>query len=100
MFQKYQYGRKFHLLTDHKPLLAILGPKSAMPTLAALCMQCWALTQLAYDYETEYRRSSDHANVDALSRLPCDSASTGGRGDCVSGFTPRQIASLCKGNCH
>ncbi len=82
-FNKYLYGRKFHLLTDHKPLLAILGPKSAIPTLAALRMQRWALTLLAYDYDIEYRRSSDHANVDALSRLPCDSTSTGGEEETV-----------------
>lgn len=89
-FHKYLYGRKFHLLTDHKPLLAILGPKSAIPTLAALRMQRWALTLLAYDYEIEYRRSADHANVDALSRLPCETPSTGGgRGECVSSLTPR-----------
>uniref|UniRef100_A0AAZ3NPL7 ribonuclease H n=1 Tax=Oncorhynchus tshawytscha TaxID=74940 RepID=A0AAZ3NPL7_ONCTS len=54
-FHKYLYGRKFQLLTDHKPLLAILGPKSAIPTLAALRMQRWALILLAYDYEIEYR---------------------------------------------
>ncbi|KAL0151789.1 hypothetical protein M9458_052940 [Cirrhinus mrigala] len=82
-FHKYLYGRKFHLLTDHKPLLAILGPKSAIPTLAALRMQRWALTSLAYDYDIEYRRSSDHANADALSRLPCDSTSTGGEEETV-----------------
>uniref|UniRef100_A0AAZ3QFN7 ribonuclease H n=1 Tax=Oncorhynchus tshawytscha TaxID=74940 RepID=A0AAZ3QFN7_ONCTS len=34
-FHKYLYRRKLQLLTDHKLLLAILGPKSAIPTLAA-----------------------------------------------------------------
>lgn len=38
-FHKYLYGRKFILTTDRKPLLAILGPKSAIPALAALRMQ-------------------------------------------------------------
>ncbi|XP_031760407.1 uncharacterized protein K02A2.6-like, partial [Xenopus tropicalis] len=70
-FHKYLYGRKFSLVTDHKPLLAILGPKSAIPTLAALRMQRWALLLLAYDYDIIYRRSQDHGNADALSRLPC-----------------------------
>lgn len=70
-FHKYLYGRKFVLLTDHKPLLTILGPKSAVPTLTALRMQRWALILLAYDYGIQYRRSSDHANTVALSRLPC-----------------------------
>lgn len=87
-FHKYLYGRKFVLLTDHKPLLTILGPKSAVPTLAALRMQRWALILLAYDYEILYRKSSDHANADALSRLPCkgdtDGSSEEGGVFCVS----------------
>ena len=37
-FHKYLYGRTFHLLTDHKPLVTILGPKTAVPTLAAARM--------------------------------------------------------------
>ena len=34
-FNQYLFGRTITLETDHKPLLTILGPKSAVPTLAA-----------------------------------------------------------------
>ena len=47
-----------------------LGPKVAVPTLAALRMQRWALLLQACSYKIEYRRSEDHGNADALSRLP------------------------------
>lgn len=73
-FHKYLYGRKFTLITDHKPLLAILGPKSAVPTVATLRLQHWALILMAYSYEIEYRKSSDHCNADAMSRLPLGEA--------------------------
>ena len=71
-FHKYLYGRTFHLLTDHKPLATILGPKTAVPSLAAARMQRWAVILQAYNYQVEYRSSAEHANADALSRLPCD----------------------------
>ena len=35
MFYNYLYGRKFTLVTDHKPLTSILGPKTGVPSLAA-----------------------------------------------------------------
>ena len=38
-FHQFLYGRKFTLITDHKPLLAILGPKTKLPTLAAARFQ-------------------------------------------------------------
>ena len=47
-FHQYLYGRKFLLVTDHKPLLSLLGPKSGIPTLAAARMQRWALKLSAY----------------------------------------------------
>ena len=38
-FHPYLYGRKFVLLTDHKPLVTLLGPKKAIPPLAAARLQ-------------------------------------------------------------
>ena len=71
-FHKYQYGRPFHLLIDHKALATILGPQIAVPTLAAARMQRWVVILRAYNCQVEYRSSAEHANADALSRLPCD----------------------------
>ena len=34
-FHQFLYGRKFILVTDHKPLLALFGPSKATPALAA-----------------------------------------------------------------
>ena len=73
-FHQYLYGRTFTLQTDHKPLMTILGPKTGIPTLAAAHMQRWALTLLAYSYNIEYRKASENANADAMSRLPVEVA--------------------------
>ena len=35
-------------------------------------MQRWAVTLQAYNYQVEYHSSAEHANADALSRLPSD----------------------------
>ena len=68
-FHSYLYGRRFTLLTDHQPLVTILGSKTGVPPLAAARMQRWSLILAAYQYEIEYRKSAEHANADALSRL-------------------------------
>ena len=68
-FHQYLYGRKFALVTDHKPLLSILGPKNAVPPLAAARFQRWAVLLSAYSYDVELRRTERHANADSLSRL-------------------------------
>ena len=68
-FHSYLYGRRFTLLTDHQPLVTILGPKTGVPPLAAARMQRWSLMLAAYQYAIEYRKSAEHAKADALSRL-------------------------------
>ena len=42
-FLQYLYGRRFTLVTDHRPLTAILGPKKGLPSLAAARLQRWAV---------------------------------------------------------
>ena len=69
-FHQYLYGCKFILVTDHKPLLTLLGPKKGIPSLAATRLQKWAVLLSAYMYDIEFRPTGEHSNVDALSRLP------------------------------
>ena len=69
-FHKYLYGKPFVLVTDHKPLTTLLGPKTSVPTLAASRMQRWAHVLSAYPYTIEYCPTAQHTNADALSRLP------------------------------
>ena len=69
-FHNYIYGRRFTLLTDHKPLTYILSPKQGIPPLAAARMQLWALILTGYNYDIQYRSTHAHANADGLSRLP------------------------------
>ena len=69
-FYQYIYGRHFSLVTDHKPLESLFNEKKATPPMAAARIQRWALTLAAYNYSIEYKPGPEHANADALSRLP------------------------------
>jgi len=69
-FYQYLYGRQFILVTDHKPLTTLFGPRNGTPLLAANRLARWALWLNQFDYSIEYRKTADHGNADALSRLP------------------------------
>ena len=68
-FHHYTYGRKIQVITDHKPLVAILkkGISSAPPRLARMLLRLQK-----YDIELEYTPGKQLKLADALSRIdPC-----------------------------
>lgn len=67
-FHQYLFGRRFPLLTDHKPVTYILGPKRGIPALVASHLQRWSVQLAAYTYDIEYRAPTYHGN--ALLCLP------------------------------
>ena len=67
---QYIYGRKFQLVTDHKPLTTISSLKTGLPTLAAARLQHWAIMLSDYQYDIEFWSMHKHGNADCLSRLP------------------------------
>lgn len=69
-FHKYLYGRKFTIVTDHKPLLYLFNELKAVPQISSPRIQRWAVTLRAYEYNIIYKPGKDHGNADALSRLP------------------------------
>ena len=64
------YGIGATLVTDHKPLVTMLGSRSPMPTLAAARLQHWALLLSGYQYKAEFHPTAHLGNTDCLSRLP------------------------------
>ena len=93
-FHAYLYGRKFTLVTDHKPLTTILGPKKGIPPIAAARLQRWALTLSAYSYDIRFRRTSEHGNADGLSRLPLHHVTATGHYTEPAIFNLQQLRSL------
>jgi len=66
----YIYGRHFTLVTDNRPIAAILSPNKATPPMVAARLQRWSSFLSGYDYTIEQRSTHKHANADFLSRFP------------------------------
>lgn len=62
----YISGRNCSLITDHKPLQTILGPKSGIPSITAARLQRWALTLSAYLHSLVYRQSNDNVEAEGF----------------------------------
>lgn len=69
-FHDYVFGRRFTLVTDHKPLCKILGETEPVPTLAAARLQRWAFILSSYDYELQHIAGDMNHSADCMSRLP------------------------------
>lgn len=73
-FRQFLAAREFTIITDHKPLLQILGPTNLIPVHTAARLQRWALILASFKYKLEYRSTKLHGNADFVSRLPLPGA--------------------------
>ena len=73
-FQRYLAKQHFILFTDHRPLLKIFGQNETTSTTTSARFQRWSLFLSSFDYEIGFKKSTENANDDALSRNPVDAA--------------------------
>lgn len=64
-FRPYLYGRKFKIVTDHKPLQWLFALKEPNSKLVR-----WRLKLEEFDFEIIYKKGKLNSNADALSRPP------------------------------
>jgi len=64
-FRPYLYGRKFTIVTDHKPLVWLHSIKDPSSRLWK-----WRTKLAEYEYDIQYKKGSLNNNADALSRNP------------------------------
>ena len=63
-FRPYLFGRKFKILTDHKPLQWVMNLKEPNSRLTR-----WKLKLAEYDFTVIYKKGKCNTNADALSRI-------------------------------
>lgn len=63
-FRPYLFGRKFKIITDHKPLQWLMNVKEPNSRLTR-----WRLKLSEYNYTVIYKKGKSNTNADALSRI-------------------------------
>jgi hypothetical protein len=63
-FRPYLYGRRFKVVSDHKPLVWVMNVKDPGSRL-----MWWRIQLPEYDYEIVHKRGTQNMNADALSRI-------------------------------
>lgn len=63
-FRPYLFGRKFKILSDHRPLQWLFSLKDPNSKLIR-----WRLRLEEFDYEVIYKKGKNNTNADALSRI-------------------------------
>lgn len=66
-FRPYIFGRKFTIITDHRPLIYLNNTKN--PTSQ---MMRWKIRLSEYDFDIAYKKGKINMNADSLSRNPID----------------------------
>ena len=69
-FHLWLFGRNFVVTVDHRPLLGILSPDSALPDHCSPRLLKIAMKLQRYNFTLEYLPGKFNAVADALSRLP------------------------------
>ena len=65
-FRPYLYGRRFKVVSDHKPLIWVMNVKKPGSRLMR-----WGIQLAEYDYEIVYKSGAQNANADDLCRIGC-----------------------------
>lgn len=70
-FRPYLFGRKFKIVTDHKPLQWVMNLKEPNSRLTR-----WRLKLSEYNFTTIYKQGKHNTNADALSRIEINNEDT------------------------
>lgn len=93
-FRPYLYGRKFKILTDHKPLVYLFNLKDPSSRLFK-----FRLLLEEYDYVVEYVKGKDNVAADALSRIQVSSKELKEMNECLYVMTRAQRKILNDTSC-